>query len=753
MTHIRSRKHSHPAQPRLNPSILALAVLSAPVAAHAQTSAAGTETLPEVTVTSTADVPYKAETVSTPKLPAPLVDTPKTVSVIRKEIIQEQGATTIMDALRNTPGITMQLGENGNTAAGDTFQMRGFSTQSSMFLDGVRDLGAVTRDTFNVEQVEVVKGASGTEAGRGAASGYVNLVTKLPSLENSNAASAAVGSGDFKRATADLNRTLSDTSAMRLNLMVQDSGVPGRDVVENTGFGIAPSLAFGLGTPTRVYLYSQHVRQDNVPDGGIPTIGLKGYYNADAALRGGARVDSHNFYGSVHDYEKVDADMVTARIEHDLGSGLKLQNITRYGKSSMDRVLTGVNAITAVDPADPASWEVARLRQRVDQENEIIANQTNLTAEFKTGSVEHTLTSGLELLSEKQSNVSYSATGVPAANLYNPNPDVVLPALTPTGGYTDGRTRTVALYAADYLKLSERWQVNGGVRLERYSTDTDGITITSARSHPDLPVGTVLPFDLSKSGNLVSWNVGAVYKPAHNGSIYASYANAETPPGSDSFALSASSNADNPALDPSKATTIEIGTKWDLLQKKLAVTAALYRIDSENELVQVDDVTNEFSQFGKRRVQGFELGVVGQLSSAWQVSAGLATMDTKVLEGSTGNNSAGAATRWSPDLTATLWSTYKLSENLTFGGGVRYVSDQKRVVDPAADPSTQNMPVIPSYWVADAMVSYKLAKNASIQLNINNLFDKFYIARLNNSGARYFLGTPRSALLTANFVF
>lgn len=759
MAHIRSRKHAKNIPPLLSQSLVALAALATPLAGQAQQKGAAEQSLPEVKINSTAEVPFKADTVSSPKLTQPLVDTPQTISVIKKEIIQEQGLTTVVEALRNTPGITLQLGENGNTSVGDTFQMRGFSTDTSIFVDGIRDLSAVTRDTFNIDQVEVVKGPAGADVGRGAASGYINLVSKLPAADNFAGGSASINDAGTKRVTADVNRKVGETTAFRVNLMGQGGDVAGRNVVENKSVGIAPSLAVGLGTPTRFYLYSQHIRQDNVPDGGVSTVGLPGFFNADARLSSGVRVNEENFYGSTDDYEKVHTDMVTAKIEHDLGQGMVLRNISRYGRATVDRVLTGVNA-PAAPSTDPATWTVARTRQRVDRENEILANQTNLTAEFATGGIKHSLSTGLELMYEKQSLPTFAVPAtivIPSANLYNPNSNVSLPIPMANGAFTNGHTSTVALYAFDTLKLTDRWQVNGGLRYERYNTETNAATLSTAATNPTLPAGTPVPSALKKSDNLLSWKIGALFKPAANGSIYAAVANSFTPPGASNFALSATTTGstvvNNPSLDPQKTTNIEFGTKWDLLQKKLALTAAVYRTDHRNEIAQVDPLTNTFAQFGKRRVEGVELGAVGQITPAWQLSAGIATMDTKVLEGATGNNSAGAASRWSPDLTATLWSSYKLTGKWTVGGGARYVSEQKRVVDPSLSVATQNMPSIPSYWVADAMVSYQATKNVSLQLNVSNLFDKFYVGTLNNSGVRYTPGAPRTALLTANMMF
>lgn len=762
MAYIRSRQHQKNAV-QFKHTLIAIAVLAAPLSVQAQTETQKStqeqskkeNALPEIKVQGTQDIPYKAEVSSSSKLVKPLLETPQMVSVIKKELLQEQGAYNLMDALRNTPGITMQLGENGNTAAGDTFQMRGFASQSSVFVDGVRDLGAITRDTFNVEQVEVVKGPAGADVGRGAASGYINLASKAAMLDDVTSATASINNGNNKRVTADINRKIGDTTALRLNVFKQDGGVAGRDQVESNGYGIAPSIAVGLGQKSRAYFYSQHIRQNNVPDGGIPTVGLKGFYNANALLLNAPKVDSENFYGSVNDFEKVEADMATAKFEFDLSDSMVLRNITRYGQSSMKRILTGVFTPTAVGAQD--KWTVRLLRQGVDQSNEIVANQTSLNGSFEAAGVKHSLSTGVELLMERQSTISMAVpTGVviPEGNLYNPNPNVSLPMPVRTGATSDGQTKTVALYAFDAIDLNDAWQLNTGLRYERYNTESRTVSLSTAAANPTLPVGTLIPAKVTKSDDLLSWKLGTVYKVAKNGRLYGVYATSLTPPGSANFSLSsAANNVNGPKAEPAKTTNMELGTKWDLLDKSLSLTAAFYRTDSTNEIVQVDSVTNAFAQFGKRRVEGVEIGIVGQINPDWQVTAGAATMKTKVLQGSTGNNAAGAATRWSPDLTATLWSSYKITPAFTIGGGLRYTSEQKRVIDPAANLAVQNMPNIASNWVADAVASYQVNRNLSLQFNVANLTDKAYVNTLNNSGARYTVGTPRTFSLSANVLF
>ncbi|NNG80923.1 catecholate siderophore receptor Fiu [Acinetobacter sp. ANC 5378] len=745
MAQIKSRKHNRNAQ------LVALAA-SLPLMAHAANTQDVTQ-LPTITVKSDAENKYKADKVSSPKYTQPLVDTPQTVSVIKKELLKEQGATSLVEALRNTPGITLQLGENGNTSAGDTFQMRGFSTQTSTYVDGIRDLGAVTRDVFNLEQIEVVKGPSGAEAGRGSASGYINLATKLPHAENSREVSATYNTAEHARLTADMNQVINGGTAFRLNAMGQDGGVEGRDFIENNSWAIAPSIAFGLDSDTRLYLYSQHIRQRNIPDGGIPTVGMKGFYNADSALASAPKVSRENYYGQANDHEDVDADMYTAKIENDLAENVKLTNITRAGKTNMQRVLTGINSLSTNGSTNPNDWTVSRSRQGVDQENKILANQTTLNLNLKTGAIEHDVVAGLEFLKEQQHNKTL-ATQIPGqttvtpipANLYSPDRNQVLPGLVYTGGYTNGETDTAAAYLFDTLKFGERFQLNGGVRVDYYDTEYDALTLPSGSS-------SLVPANFAAHDTLVSWKLGGLYKPTAYSSVYASYAKSLTPPGSANFSLSAE-GINSAAAKPQETNHYEVGTKWDLLNDQLAINAAAYYTENENQFTQ-DAITQESIQEGKTTVKGVELSAVGKITDAWNVSAGVAHMKTEQEDQLSVNATTGAITqtnnvRWSPEWTASLWSTYDVA-GFKLGLGARYVDEQKRVITDST--AAANMPNIPGYVVFDAMAGYSFNNNASVNLNVYNLTDKEYISTLNNGGGRVILGQPRSATLTFNYKF
>ncbi|WP_293778628.1 catecholate siderophore receptor Fiu [uncultured Oxalicibacterium sp.] len=784
MAHIKSRKHSITRHSHCSAAVV-MAAMTFPVMAQ---QAADT-TLPEVKVTGQMES-YKPEVVSSPKYSQPLVDTPQTISVIKKEVMQEQGVTTLTEALRNTPGITLQLGENANTATGDAISMRGFDTQNSIFVDGIRDLGSYSRDMFNIEQVEVLKGPTGADVGRASAGGYINLQSKAPRAQNSFDATAAYGTADRYRVTADVNRRIDEegTSAVRLNLMKQGGGVAGRDYVENESYGIAPSVIFGLNTPTQTTLSFLHSKQNNRPDGGVPTVGLPGYQvvaggtvTAAQAAAGNAApaVDPSNYYGSINDFNKIEVNMFTAKVEHAFTDKLKLRNTFRFGKVEQFNMTTGMGGATFVTPGDLSSYTVGRNRadgmnryadggQGKVQTNELITNQTHLSSEFETGGLKHTLGAGVELIYERQKkNHLMGASGgtgtnggtITAANLYNPNPYFALLDYNPreNGAYDHGVTKTIGAYVFDTIELNDKWQISGGVRVDRFSTDFETFRLAGTTSAGGGGTGTPLPADtrtnLSASDTLVSYKIGALYKPTVDSSVYGLYSVSKRPPGGDNFSLSATANnANNPIAKPQEATNIEFGAKWDV-NKSLALTGAIFNTTNENEIA--TDANNVTTQIGERRVRGIELGAVGQITSAWQVITGLTFLDSEITRGnaaSGGNNATGGDIPFTPKRAFTSWTTYRLPSGLILGGGARYVSKITRSSAAVVAPAT-GLTESASYWVADAMASYPITKNATIQLNIYNLFDKNYVASFNNGGNRYTPGAPRSFLLTGNFKF
>jgi len=777
MQGITRRKHR---SCRTGPRPLALSTLMTGIALSLPALASGTPAspdgagaptqLPTINVTATR-IAYKIDAVKSPKFTQPLLDTPQTINVIGKQIIQQQAATTLTDALRNSPGVgTFYVGENGSTATGDAVYMRGFDAAGSIFVDGVRDLGSISRDVFDTEQVEVIKGPDGTVYGRTTPTGAINMVSKQPLLGNQASATLGYGSWNQKRGTADWNQAIGEHAAFRLNVMDQDSGVPGRDNVKNDRWGIAPSLAFGLGTPTTVYLDFLHITQDNVPDGGVPTIGLPGYSSPDPTrpfLTDAPKVDPSNFYGTAADHDHVKSDMATLIVRHDFSDNAALQDTLRWGRTQENYLLTSFmgNAarLLTPDPADPATWTIARSNPNFkDQTNRILTNQLNFTVNFGTGGITHNLSTGVELTREELGTGGYAAldgSSWTPANLYDPDPDTATGlVIGDNGTWSRARTDTAGIYAFDTMKFGERWMLVAGGRLDHYSTDFDSMVACGGRSTPacgNLPTGAPVPgLKADKRGNLASYKLGLVYKPAANGSVYANFATGSEPPGGNSLAFNASaSSADNPIFNPQKARTVEVGTKWNVFGDQLRLTAALFRTVVSN-LVAQDPVDLQYYQIGHERVQGIELGAIGQITRHWAVSAGYTVMDTHADGGivSSATTPSAPATNgsntlaYTPKSSFTAWSTWRLPHHVTLGTGARYSGKMQRGHDGAVGTPA----FTEAYWVFDAMASYDVTRHTSLQLNVYNLFDKNYVAAINKSGYRYTPGAPRSAMLTLN---
>ncbi|HET6436241.1 MAG TPA: catecholate siderophore receptor Fiu, partial [Xanthomonadaceae bacterium] len=569
-----------------------------------------------------------------------------------------------------------------------------------------------------------------------------------------------------RRATADFNHALGEGggTALRVNLMAQDSGVPGRDRIEDKRWGVAASLGFGLDGATRAWFDVLHVKQDNVPDGWVPTIGLPGYSSPDPTrpdIADAPPVDPSNFYGTTSDYDRVDADMVTFTVEHVTDAGMQLRNTTRWGRTSQDYMLTAflgsaANLVTP-DLADPSTWTIARSNPTFkDQRNRILTNQTTLVARLGEGAVTHDLSAGLEFIREEIDTRGIAAldgTAWPAANLYHPDPAVGGLRWGPNGADGEGRTDTVAAYVFDTLSLGSRWQLNGGVRFDRYDADYANLAPCGGRRGPDCagaPEGTVLPnVDAQASDTLFNWKLGALYKPTAGTSLYANYAVSQQPPGSATLELSNRENsADNPAFDPQKARTAEIGAKWSLADHALLLSAALYDTRISNEVVQ-DPADQLYYQNGEKRVRGIELSAVGQVAENWWVSAGFTTMDAEVVEGPAVAEDGSRQLAYTPDRAFTAWTTYRFANGLTVGGGARYAGGMKRGSDGAIGTPAYTE----AYWVFDAVASYAFSEAFDVRLNLYNLADEDYVAAINKSGYRYTPGQPRSALLTLNFRF
>jgi catecholate siderophore receptor len=688
---------------------------------------------------------YKTDVSESKKMTAPLRDSAKSLTVIPQQVIRDTGAMSLTDALRTTPGITFGAGEGGNPNS-DRPIIRGFGAESDIFIDGMRDVAAQSREIFNVESVEVSKGPSSAYTGVGSTGGSLNLITKSAKLGDAYNGGYSFGSDQTQRYTLDVNKQLTETSAFRLNLMKHENNVAGRDDVDNSRWGFAPSFAFGLGTDTRVMVDYYHLSTDDMPDYGIPLTlsSNRSKYHVD----GPANVSKSNFYGlNDRDYRKSVNDSGTLRIEHDLNENTTISNSFRMSRSTLDYIVTNPDD----SRGNVANGLLYRSSKNRNSTSSGFVNQTDLTTKFNTGGLEHSLATGIEFSYQDTHNRGYNV-GVAASgntcnaallashdctSAYDPNPhDSWNGSITDSLAYTDTDAKNSAAYVFDTLKFNEQWSLNLGLRLDHYEIASSGYS-TGGR-------GSVAGnFNREKTSDVWSYQLGVVYKPLPNGSVYAAWSTSSNPSGETAGNGGQEIAANNADLDPEKSRNYEIGTKWDFFNDDLSLTAALFRTEKTNARITDPDNSSFQVLDGEQRVQGFEFTYTGNITRQWKVFGGYTYMDSELVKTSTAADK-GNHMPSTPRNSFNLWSTYEVVPKLTLGAGATFV-DQRF-------GNEANSVEIPSYWRYDAMASYKLTKNVDLQLNVQNLTNKRYFDQIFTTHYAH-VAPGRTAMMSASFHF
>ncbi len=648
-------------------------------------------------------------------------DTPQTISVVSKKTLEQQGVNTLRDALRNVAGISLAAGEGG--AQGDNLTIRGFSARNDIFLDGMRDFGSYYRDPFNYESIDVLQGPTSATFGRGSTGGVVNQESKTPQAGRFISGSLQFGSDLTRRITADVNQPLGQNTAFRLNVMGHDSQVAGRNVAENRRFGVAPSLAFGLGTTTRLTLSYYHQQADDTPDYGVPWL-----------FNGPAPVERSSYYGFRHgNYLKTDVDIATAKVEHDFNSSLTLRNQVRYGHYNRDVQVTEARIAgtpTTDTPLDEIS--VARNQIAVKSLETFLNDQLDLTLRFRTGFAEHTVVTGVEGGRETSSPTRFVWSGVPGSSLLNPDDSQPFAGTAAVSSNVDTLAISAGAYAVDTVKFNRQWNLIGGVRWDRFDTRYNQ-SIAPAAS-----------FD--RVDQQPSYRGAVVYKPKPFGSIYFEYGTSFNP-SAESLSLSAS----NANLPPEKNRTFEVGTKWDFPARRLSVEGAVFRTEKLNAREPDPDnpLLNVLS--GEQRVNGIQLSVSGRITDRWQVLSSYAYLDGKLASSQFYPQAVGAQLANVPRHTFNLWTTFALPWKLTAGAGTQFVDSRTASTITPTDPVTGLVKQIPGYWLFNAMASHPLGERVDLQLNLYNLANRKYFDEIHP--AHIVPGAGFTALVGLNFKF
>ncbi len=563
-------------------------------------------------------------------IPEKSLDTPASIDVVPAEVIKEQGVTSLQDALKNVPGITLNAGEGGTH--GDLVNLRGFSAGDDYFLDGLRDTGLYNRDAFDYDSLEILKGPASTLFGRGTTGGAINQVSKSPQLHPTDDFALTGGNNAQARVTADVNYVLGDTSAVRLNLMGQRNNVVGRNYDRTQKWGAAPSFVYGLDTDTVFTLQYLHEQEDSIPDNGLPFL-----FGAPAPVPHRAAYSLPS-----DDRFKTDVEALTGKIEHKFDD-ITVTDTARFGSYWFDSVQTnatygsancfsstaspyyyaggplcsGISGTktptTILNPLFPVAGTplsaVYIERDRPSGKGIITTwmNSTDLSADFMTGDVHHHLTVGAQEDIEDASLTRYvnQNTVIPPTPLLAPNPYEAFPGhQTTISSLPVTKTSTLGVYVVDNIDITPQWSVIGAIRFDNFG------------ARYDQSFGAK-PAHFTHKDNIGSPRLALVYKPSDTSSVYFSYGTSFNP-SAETLSLSAS----NQGLGPERDRTYEAGGKINVLDGEMALTAAVFNTVKTN--ARISDPLNPSLQTlaGTERVNGVELGAQGHLSENWELTAG-----------------------------------------------------------------------------------------------------------------------------------
>jgi catecholate siderophore receptor len=715
------------------------------------------------------DAPYKADRLSSSKFPEPVLNTPRTTTILTKEALEDKNATTLREIARSTAGVTLGSGEGGN-AFGDRFFIRGFDARNDVFVDGVRDAGVSIRENFDVEQVEILRGPASSFAGRGTTGGALNIVTKAAQDANFGIVEATAGieSGQG-RGTFDLNRETSSTLDLRLNGMIQGGGVAGRDYTTDNRWGLAGAATFKPTDDFTLTANFAHTHLEGLPDYGVPY---------DQVIRRPVTdgiVPRDTYYGIINrDFTRSTQDIGTLDAEWKLGDNIVLENKFRGSHSLLDYIGTipenpSANGPTAPYSSTPTffSGYVQLNAQSRYEPVTVFADQPQATFRFETGAIHHTAIVGGEFSDEKISidgysgftselttgPVAFSSSGAPIVSVYDPIHYLYGTGVAHlTGNPLRYHVTTKAGFLMDTANYHDILILNAGVRYDDY--DISAANNTSSRS--------------AHSG-ITSWNAGLVFKPTRDGSIYVAYATAADPVGDELDAtsstyggLSATQNATQ-IFGPQRSKSLEAGIKWQLFNQHLLATAAAFetRVTNARETAPAGlpgYTSGQIVAGAAYRVRGLDFEVAGNVTDKWSLQGGLVVMDPKIEKSIVPTNVGLQLANIAPT-SFNLLTKYQVMRWLELGGQSVYNSEIKGGSLLAANgnvpyPGAPRPTILPSYWRFDVFAEAKINEHLTYKLYAQNLTNRTYYDAFYQSAQPFIAVAPgRDVLMSVTVTF
>ena len=715
--------------------------------------------------------PYKARLSGDDRHVKPLAETPQTISVLTQAQMEDSGRTDLREVLQAQPGITLGTGENGN-AFGDRYIIRGYEARSDVFVDGLRDPGMTIRESFVTEQVEISKGPSATFAGRGTVGGAVNSVSKQASTEHDfTRLKAGFGTDEFRRIELDANHVIDDTTAVRFNLLQAYETVPDRETADRAREGYAASLKLNPVDKLEVIADLYHLEADDKPDLGT-------YIRPS----GGAPVADLRPYLQDQDFLSSDMDVATLRLKYEFTDGVRLTNVLRQGSADNGYVATGARGTVrgSNDPAAGAATITLSTHQGW-QQVDYLADQLNLFIDTELAGMKHQFIVGAEFTDHAVLNGVYtnlnntanfncitgnSATAnnayciLDASGAYIGNVNSVMGRSISKGNWdSDWSVKTWSLSLMDTIELTDRVNVFAGVRLDDFdysNTIQNPVTLAQTR--------------YTYGDELWNWNAGVVYELNEFGNVYASYSTASEINGGESdlgancgYGGVCTINSD-PTLvansKPEKTENIELGTKWNLVDDKLLLTAAVFRVTKDDVMEGITGnsyATTGTLNTGRNRVEGMEIGLTGNLTEKLSTQFGAATMKAEVLASVADPASVGRTLSNFADDSVFLQLRYQVIPSVAIGGTATY-SSERYAGQPDSAAAWDNTRgtytyAVPDYTVYDLFANWDVNKQTSLRLNVGNVTNEDYYLAAYRSGAFTYIGDRRSAKLTLAYSF
>ena len=717
-------------------TVAGLALASGAQATDSDARAEAPASLDGVTVTASAGGYAGSNSLS--RLPADQRDIPQSVTVLNRSLLQSQGATSLSDALKNVPGITIGGAEGGQI--GTNINLNGFTARTDIYLDGFRDRGQYYRDTFALDSVEVLMGPSSMLFGRGSTGGAINQAPKRAGpMPAASVGLSETGNG-LARGVADLNAPLSHQSAFRISLMGQQGAVSTRLKTTVEDFGAAPTYSWGLGTDSLVTVSGLIQHNHDRPDYGQPPL------NGEPA-----RVGYDTVYGYSSDRTVQDVKALSGEVKHSFAQGFAVRDQLQYNGVDTDAVETAPQGIgtvngkgyTALSPAGVSTLPLGALSVQLQSHDRVIHdrslfNQTEVSGAFTLQGTKNEWLVGAEFGHDDYANQGYARTGacngVALKSGFTGCTTLLSPAYTANPGLIEvpgnlagGKADTAAGYLSDTLALIPQLKLVGGVRYDNFAA-----TVTNSVNAANTAGSTAFP-RLSQTVAYASVRGGVIFQPTKAQSYYVSYSTSFNP----SLEQLSSTTGLSQPLPPETNAAYEVGGKWDVLHDQLGLTAAVFQITQDNSRSQNAD--NTYTANGTIRVQGWRLGASGRVARRWRLFGGYSHLDAKIIHAIAPGAQGMVPANTAKD-SATLWTTYEAGHGVEVGGGAVYLG--QRFLNNTDTVS------VPGYTRWDATVAWK-RPHYEVRLNVFNLRNaRYYDSLVQSDGGRAVPGSGRTAMLS-----